>query len=174
MEAPIELSIRVKGHKELIGFLDRYSKTAIDECMKVMSSTADRIQQGAISKAPVSSGALLSGIDKFIGEPQEKSGVFSGKGIYAVVKARTRHSIYMEYGTSTRGAMLNVQERPSWHQYKSNPKFVSPRGVAAWARLHGIKPFVLARALTRQGGVAPQPFLFPSWKTSQDVSWDRQ
>ena len=143
---------KVEGLKNLAERLD-YSGSFNNSLGRYVQSAGETVAGTARSFAPVDNGTLRSSINSQFTNPEP--GLF-----IATIGTNVSYAPYMEYGTGTQ------HDHPNWPR---NPHTVSPRALLAWAtrKLRGSASgltaetlaFLVARAITRQGGLKPRRFL---------------
>lgn len=143
---------KVEGLKNLADRLD-YSGPFSNSLGRYVAAAGETVAGTARSFAPVDNGTLRSSITSQYREAEP--------GLYiATIGTNIKYAPYMEYGTGTQ------HDHPNWPR---NPHTVSPRALLAWATRHlrnnasGLTPeslaFLVARAITKAGGLKPRRFL---------------
>ncbi len=138
---------------------------------RVVNESLINIDREAKQKAPRSDGQLVSGIHFTVATPERPVGVV---GSYA------KHAAWMEFGTARKGAETNRQPLPPWYEHGATHKFPPVAAFARWAQKHPVKvkgkrnkqvvsPFVWARAVYQNQGVAARPYFYPAGEKEAPV-----
>lgn len=143
---------KIEGLKNLADRLD-YTGSFSNSLGRYVQSAGETVAGTARSFAPVDVGTLRSSINSQYREQEP--------GLYvASIGTNIKYATYMEYGTGTQ------HDHPNWPR---NPHIVSPRALLGWATRQlrnsasGLTPeslaFIVARAITKRGGLKPRRFL---------------
>jgi len=124
-----EMSIKIKGLEQLRKSIRKFPEISAKYLQKAIKYSLMEIERETIPKTPVSEGRLRSSFRTAL---QPLRGVFG---------PTAKYGIFVHEGT-----------RPHW------PSFGEGTPLNRWARLHGIEPFLVARAISRRGTKA-KPFL---------------
>lgn len=144
--------MKIDGLKNLADRLD-YSGSFSNSLGIYVQQAGEAVAGTARAFAPVDVGVLRGSINSQYKELEP--------GLYiATIGTNVKYAPYMEYGTGTQ------HDHPNWPR---NPHTVSPRALLGWATRvlrntsSALTPeglaFVVARAITKRGGLKPRRFL---------------
>ncbi len=124
-----EIKVEIKGLDKLKNAMKKFPEIAAKNLNEGIKLSIYEVQRTTIPKVPVSEGRLRNSI-KIELNPLQGSLGFTAN-----------YATYVHEGT-----------RPHW------PPFHEGSSLARWSRLHGIIPFLVARAISLRG-TRSQPFL---------------
>jgi len=124
-----EISLKIQGLDKFKKSIKKFPEISAKHLQEAIKYSIYEIERETVPKTPVSEGRLRSSFRSVL---QPLRGIFG---------PTAKYGIFVHEGT-----------RPHW------PPFGEGTPLNRWARLHGIEPFLVARAISRRGTKA-KPFL---------------
>lgn len=145
-----DINVRVEGLEELIRKCDPAILAA--PLKRFFDRAAIGVTNLAKQKAPVDTGRLRASLTHETDSATPP--------MWAKVGTNVMYARFVEFGTGRMG------DRAVPHGGGHHPPGAA---LDRWAELHGLRPkagFLVARAISRRGGLAPRPFLRPALQDS--------
>lgn len=124
-----EFSLKIKGLDKFKKVIRKFPEISAKNLQEAIKYSLFDIQREAVPRTPVSEGRLRS------------SYRIALRPLMGIIGPTAKYGIFVHEGT-----------RPHW------PPFGEGTPLNRWAHLHGIEPFLVARAISRKGTKA-RPFL---------------
>jgi len=149
----VKIYVTVEGIDREIADLKQFGVKAHEDLVDLVKSSGDSIATQAAARSPYSTGALRSSIGVKL----------STSKLTAFIRPKKGYGVYQEYGTGTAGmahtfvSMKDTSDTTPL-RHKIPMGFPDVNRVAPWAIRHGIKPFLVARAIWRRQALLPKQF----------------